>query len=125
MNNLIVKLILIGACIGLGLGVVGNLAGKNTLDYKAQYNFPGADDNRINKNLDENPRISSDREFMNILFFVSFEWFPVITGVQEIFLEIQNTIINSITEIFVILCVLFNFFFENISEEKMHGEKKL
>lgn len=77
------------------------------------------------KNLDENPRISSDREFMNILFFVSFEWFPVITGVQEIFLEIQNTIINSITEIFVILCVLFNFFFENISEEKMHGEKKL
>jgi len=57
MNNLIVKLILIGACIGLGLGVVGNLAGKNTLDYKAQYNFPGADDNRINKNLDDNPNI--------------------------------------------------------------------
>ncbi|MEI7903901.1 MAG: hypothetical protein WCI43_00625 [Candidatus Firestonebacteria bacterium] len=57
MGNLMVKLILIGACIGLGLGLIGNFAGKNTLDYKAQYNFPGADDNRINKNLDDNPNI--------------------------------------------------------------------
>jgi len=57
MNNLFLKLILIGACVGLCLGLVGNLAGKNTLDYKAQYNFPGADENRINKNLDDNPNI--------------------------------------------------------------------
>ena len=53
MNN-ILKIILIGAAIGLILGTAGNFAGRKALDYKADYNFPGADDSRINKDLDEN-----------------------------------------------------------------------
>lgn len=53
MNN-ILKIILIGAAIGLILGVAGNFAGRKALDYNADYNFPGADDSKINKDLDEN-----------------------------------------------------------------------
>ena len=57
MQNSLVKMIVIGALIGLVLGVIANMAGVNTLDYTATYNFPGADDARINKMLEENPNI--------------------------------------------------------------------
>lgn len=77
------------------------------------------------KNLDENPRISSDRKLMDIFFLVSFERFPVITGIQKMFFEIQYALINPIAEIFIILCVLFDFFFEDIGEEKLHEGRKL
>ncbi|MEI6845505.1 MAG: hypothetical protein WCK36_00495 [Candidatus Firestonebacteria bacterium] len=57
MKNNLVKMIVIGALIGLVLGVVANLAGAGALDYGATYNFPGADESRINKMLEENPNI--------------------------------------------------------------------
>lgn len=57
MKNNLVKMIVIGALIGLVLGVVANLAGAGALDYGATYNFPGADESRINKMLEENPSI--------------------------------------------------------------------
>ncbi|MFH1825615.1 MAG: hypothetical protein ABH873_10410 [Candidatus Firestonebacteria bacterium] len=52
MNNLVKAIV-----IGLAVGLIGNLVGRATLDYNATYNFPGADQNRINKNLDDNPNI--------------------------------------------------------------------
>ncbi|OGF47057.1 MAG: hypothetical protein A2452_09600 [Candidatus Firestonebacteria bacterium RIFOXYC2_FULL_39_67] len=57
MKNNLIKMIVVGAIIGLVLGVVANLAGAGALDYGATYNFPGADDSRINKMLEENPNI--------------------------------------------------------------------
>jgi len=56
MQNLM-KMIIVGALIGLVLGVAANLAGAGALDYNATYNFPGADDSRINKMLEETPNI--------------------------------------------------------------------
>ena len=44
MQNNIVKLVIIGAIIGLFIGVIGNLFGSGALDYTATYTFPGADD---------------------------------------------------------------------------------
>jgi len=57
MQSNLVKIIVIGACIGLVIGLIGNLVGRSTLDYNATYNFPGADPNRINKNLEDDPKI--------------------------------------------------------------------
>ncbi len=51
--NKVLTIILIGAAIGLILGFSGNYAGRKALDYNADYNFPGADDSKINKDLDE------------------------------------------------------------------------
>jgi hypothetical protein len=58
MKNLLVKMVFIGALIGLVLGAIANIAGVNSLDYTATYNIGSwGDDNRINKNLEENPNI--------------------------------------------------------------------
>ena len=55
--KILMTLVLIGAVIGGILGAAANYSGAKTLEYTATYNFPGADESRINKNLEEHPNI--------------------------------------------------------------------
>lgn len=48
----------------------------------------------LSTELDENPWITSDLELMNILFFISFQWFSVIFRIEKALLEIEHTIFN-------------------------------
>ncbi len=55
MQNSLFKFILVGALVFAVLGAIANILGAGTLDYNAKYNFYGADEERIDKNLDGNP----------------------------------------------------------------------
>ncbi len=58
MQNMLMKLVLLGALLGAILGVLANFAGAGALDYSATYNIGfWGDDSRINKNLEENPNL--------------------------------------------------------------------
>ncbi len=75
----------------------------------------------LSTELDEDPRIASDLKFVDVLFLVSFEGFPVVFRIEKTLLEIKHAIFDPGFEVRLVLGELPHLGEEGFRDDEFHA----